>query len=53
MCIRDSIKVLQNIVIMYILRIIDLSSDQDANVKFDVKIKKGVLHKILDKIRGL
>lgn len=47
------IKVLQNIVIMYILRIIDLSSDQDANVKFDVKIKKGVLHKILDKIRGL
>lgn len=47
------IRVLQNIVIMYILRIIDLSSDQDANVKFDVKIKKGVLHKILDKIRGL
>jgi len=47
------IKVLQNIVIMYILRIVDLSSDQDANVKFDVKIKKGVLHKILDKIRGL
>ncbi|MGC9258201.1 hypothetical protein [Desulfurella sp.] len=46
-------KVLQNIVIMYMLRIIDLSSDQDAIVKFDVKIKKGVLHKILDKIRGL
>ncbi len=46
-------RVLQNIVIMYMLRIIDLSSDQDASVKFDVKIKKGVLHKILDKIRGL
>lgn len=46
-------RVLQNIVIMYMLRIIDLSSDQDAVVKFDVKIKKGVLHKILDKIRGL
>lgn len=46
-------RVLQNIVIMYMLRIIDLSSDEDAIVKFDVKIKKGVLHKILDKIRGL
>ncbi|HEX13981.1 MULTISPECIES: hypothetical protein [Desulfurella] len=47
------IRVLQNLVVMYMLRIIDLSSDQDLTNKFDVKIKKGVLHKILDKIRGL
>ncbi len=47
------IKALQDIVVLYLLRVIDLSSDQDAIHKFDVKIKKSVLHKILDKIRGL
>ncbi|WP_291490289.1 hypothetical protein [Desulfurella sp.] len=47
------IRILQNIVIMYMLRIIDLSSDQESTNKFDVRIKKSVLHKILDKIRGL
>jgi len=50
---NQDIKVLQNIVCMYMLRVIDLSSDQEIPAKFDVKIKKSVLHKILDKIRGL
>ncbi len=45
---------LRTIVAMYILGMIELSKeDSTLNTKFDVKIKKSFLKKIIDKIRGL
>jgi hypothetical protein len=50
----DILKI-KTLVVMYILNMIELSEEDLAKEteKFDVKIKKGFLHKIMDKIRGL
>ncbi len=54
---NESIDILRAVIYMYMLKMIDFeelqTKDEDTNKKFDVKIKKGFLRKIMDRIRGL
>ena len=54
---NESVDILRAVAYMYMLKMIDFeelqTKDEDANKKFDVKIKKGFLRKIMDKIKGL
>ncbi len=54
---NESVDILRAIAYMYMLKMIDFEElqpeDEYTNKKFDVKIKKGFLRKIMDKIKGL
>lgn len=51
---RYDMNKIRAIVAMYLLGMIDLTENEsEINTKFDVKIKKSFLKKIMDKIRGL
>ncbi len=51
---RQDLGRLRSVVAMYLLGMIDLvKNDQIVSSKYDVKIKKSFLRKIIDKIRGL